>query len=59
MVWVLAGNALTIKSQNIGASNKIFCKHMLNFDTLDSNKSKYRYLGSFKNHAYASNTIDG
>ena len=31
---------------------------MFNFDKLDSNKGKYRSFGSFKNHAYASNTID-
>ena len=30
--------ALTIKSQNIGALTKIFCKQMFNFDTLDSDK---------------------
>ena len=39
---------LTIKTQNIGASTKMFCKQMFNFDTLDSNKWKYRSLGSFK-----------
>ena len=30
--------ALTIKSQNIGASTKIVCKQMFHFDILDCNK---------------------
>ena len=34
----LVNRALTIKSQNIGASTKCFCKQMFNFDTLDSKK---------------------
>ena len=50
------GPALTVKGQNIGASTKIFCKQMFDFN---SNKSKYRPFGSFKNHAYTSNAIDG
>ena len=41
-------SALTIKSQNIGASTKIFYKQMFHFDTLDTTESKYRSFVSFK-----------
>ena len=58
-VDLLGANALAIKIQNIGASTKKFCKQMFNFDTLVSNEWKYRSLGSFETHAYASNTLDG
>ena len=49
----------TINGQNIDASTKIFWKQMFDFDALDSIKWKYRSFGSFKNHAYTSNAIDG
>ena len=50
------GPALTVKGQNIGASTKIFCKQMFDFDSI---KWKFRSFGSFKNPAYTSNAIDG
>ena len=57
-VWLLLSNALTIKGQNIGASTKNVCKQISYFDTLDNAEWKCRSFESFKNHAFASDTID-
>ena len=32
---------------------------MFDFDILESNEGKFRSFGSFKNHAYTSDAIDG